>query len=81
MDSNGPSRLRTQASESNRFLLFACAVLLVPPGVAAVVAHRKAPPPQQTLPMAAPAGDRLVRHDAPPRPALPPHSASAAAEG
>ena len=44
MDPNSSPRLRTQATESYWFLLFACVTLLVPPMLAAVVAKRPVTP-------------------------------------
>ena len=44
MDPNSNPHLRTQATESYWFLLFACVALLVPPMLAAVVAKRPVTP-------------------------------------
>jgi hypothetical protein len=59
MDPNPNPRLKAQAAESSRFVLFACVALLAPPLVAAVVAKRPAAP----TPAADVAGHERVASD------------------
>lgn len=64
------ARLRAQAAESNRFLLFACAALLAPPLLAVAVAKRPiaVTPAADGSGLDRPAPQGVVRQAPPPAP-------------